>query len=115
MVNLVPRKEDCFANPNVFDPDNFMESEKLNKFGFTGFGQGPRNCIGKDFSSSLSIRIELFLGMRYALQTLKLALIQTVRNFNLVKCEETNPEDDLSFSIASSGFKNGSKFKVEKI
>ena len=40
------REDDCFANPDKFDPDNFNESEGLNKFGFMGFGQGPRNCIG---------------------------------------------------------------------
>ena len=40
------REEDCFPNPDKFDPDNFEESEGLNKFGDVGFGQGPRNCIG---------------------------------------------------------------------
>ena len=45
-INLVPKKEDCFENPEKFDLENFTESEGLNKFGFTGFGQGPRNCIG---------------------------------------------------------------------
>ena len=44
---LMLREEDCFPNPDKFDPDNFNESEGLNKFGFMGFGQGPRNCIGR--------------------------------------------------------------------
>ena len=42
----MPKKEDCFENPEKFDLENFTESESLNKFGFIGFGQGPRNCIG---------------------------------------------------------------------
>ena len=46
MVNLQPEMEKCFANPYTFDPDNFEESDKLNKIGFVSFGQGPRNCIG---------------------------------------------------------------------
>ena len=46
-INIVPKKGDCFANPEKFDIDNFTESDAFNKFGFTGFGQGPRNCIGK--------------------------------------------------------------------
>ena len=41
------RAEECFANPDKFDPENFNESQFLNKVGFLGFGQGPRNCIGK--------------------------------------------------------------------
>ena len=44
---VLPKEEDCFPNPDMFDPDNFNESENLNKFGFIGFGQGPRNCIGE--------------------------------------------------------------------
>ena len=47
MINLLPKQDECFANYKNFDPDNFEESDKLNKFGFIGFGQGPRNCIGK--------------------------------------------------------------------
>jgi len=98
-INLVPKKEDCFENPEKFDLENFTESEGLNKFGFTGFGQGPRNCI----------------GMRYALQTLKIAIIHTVRKFKLVKCDVTTDKDELFFSIANNGFKGGIKFKVEKL
>jgi len=95
----MPKKEDCFANPDQFDLENFTESEALNKFGFTGFGQGPRNCI----------------GMRYALQTLKIAIIHSVRKFKLVKSEETTDEDKLFFSIANNGFKGGIRFKVENL
>ena len=53
--------------------------------------------------------------MRYALQTLKIAIIHTVRKFKLVKCEETTEEDKLFFSIASGGFKGGIRFKVENL
>ena len=45
IVNIEPRQELCFANPDKFDPDNFLE-DRYNKFGFLGFGQGPRHCIG---------------------------------------------------------------------
>ena len=46
MIN-VPPGENCFKNPDNFDPHNFDPENNPNKFGFTGFGQGPRNCIGK--------------------------------------------------------------------
>lgn len=99
LLVVLPKEEDCFPNPDKFDPDNFNESENLNKFGFIGFGQGPRNCI----------------GMRYALQTLKLAIIQTVRTFKLVKTEQTTDEDKLFFAFAENGFRGGIKFKVENL
>ena len=116
-VNLVPKKEDCFENPEKFDLENFTESEKLNKFGFTGFGQGPRNCIGIDDKILIQqyFIIISFLGMRYALQTLKIAVIHTVRNFKLVKYDETTDEEKLFFSITTNGFKGGIKFKVENL
>ena len=112
----MPKKEDCFENPEKFDLENFTESEALNKFGFTGFGQGPRNCIGinNTFIVYKFITFE-YLGMRYALQTLKIAIIHTVRKFKLVKSDETTAEDKLFFSIANNGFKGGIKFKVEKL
>ena len=53
--------------------------------------------------------------MRYALQTLKIAIIHTVRKFKLVKCDVTTDKDELFFSIANNGFKGGIKFKVEKL
>merc|ERR1719282_476304 len=92
-------QKECFSSPDNFDPDNFAPENNPNKFGFTGFGQGPRNCI----------------GMRYAYQTLKIAIVHTIRNFRLVKCEETTKEDDLSFSINENGFVGGIKFKVESL
>jgi len=98
MVN-VPAPPGCFKNQDKFDPDNWEPENNPNKFGFTGFGQGPRNCI----------------GMRYAYQTLKIAIVHTVRNFRLLKCSETTAEDGLNFSIRNNGFVGGVKFKVEAL
>ena len=38
-----------------------------------------------------------------------------MRNFKLVTCDQTTDEDKLFFSVAKNGFKDGIKFKVEKI
>ena len=54
-------------------------------------------------------------GMRYALQTLKIAIIHTVRKYKLVPCDLTNAEDKLFFSMAINGFVGGIKFKVESL
>ena len=55
------------------------------------------------------------IGMRYAYQTLKIAIVHTVRNFRLLKCSETQAEDGLNFSIRNNGFDGGIKFKVEAL
>lgn len=100
-INVAPTKSsfqgECFANPDVFDPENFAAENNPNKFGFVAFGQGPRNCI----------------GMRYALMVLKLALVHTLRNFKVVKCEET--VEQLEFEFGNNNFKGGIKFKLQTV
>jgi len=87
--------EDSFYNHEKFDPDNFDANNNPNKFGFAGFGQGPRNCI----------------GMRYAYIALKLALVHTLTKFKVMKCDET--VEKLQFDVGKNYFKGGVKFKVE--
>lgn len=89
--------EECFANANEFDPENFDASNNPNKFGFSAFGQGPRNCI----------------GMRYAMMTMKLALVHTLRKFRVVKCDKT--VEKLEFNTVKNYFNGGIWFNVEKI
>jgi len=86
---------ECFFNHDQFDPNNFDSINNPNKFGFTGFGQGPRNCV----------------GMRYAYMALKLALIRTITKYKVVKCEKT--VDKLTFDIAKNNFNGGVWMKVE--
>jgi len=97
MVNVLSNcfASECFFNPEELDPDNFDPSNNPNKFGFTGFGHGPRNCI----------------GMRYAYITVKLAIVKTLTKYRVVKCEET--VDKLEFNFTTNYFKGGIKFKVE--
>ena len=65
-----------FSNPDEFDPNNFDHSNNPDHFSFLGFGQGPRNCVGK----------------RYAMITMKLALVPLLKNYRLVKTENS-PEE----------------------
>ena len=85
-----------FKNPTEFDPDNFAPENKPNKFGLMIFGQGPRNCV----------------GMRYALLTLKLALLYLLRKHRLVKGTKTN--DKLEVDVTNFNvFKGGVFMKME--
>ena len=57
----------------------------------------------------------LILGMRYALRALKLAIIHTVRTFQIVAAPGTPEVDKLFFSNQKNGFTPSIKFRVEKI
>ena len=86
-----------FKNPTEFDPDNFATENKPNKFGLMMFGQGPRNCV----------------GMRYALLTLKLALLYLLRKHRVVRGTKTN--DKLEVDVSNINvFKGGVFMKVER-
>lgn len=89
--------EECFYNPSELDPDNFAPSNNPNKFGFTGFGQGPRNC----------------LGIRYAYIALKMAMVKTLTRYKVVKCEKT--VDKLVFDVSKNYYNGGVMFKMEKL
>jgi len=95
-VHAKPFQAECFINPDSFDPSNFDAENNPNKFGFVGFGQGPRNCI----------------GMRYAYMALKLALVHTVRSFKVVPCAET--AETLKLDAIKNKFV-GCDFKLEKL
>jgi len=89
--------DECFANGSEFDPDNFDVNNNPNKYGFSGFGQGPRNCI----------------GMRYAYMALKMALVKTLIKYKVVPCEKT--VEKLQFDVAKNDFNGGVKFRMEKV
>jgi len=89
--------DECFANSSEFDPDNFDINNNPNKYGFSGFGQGPRNCI----------------GMRYAYMALKMALVKALVKYKVVPCEKT--VEKLQFDFAKNDFNGGVKFRMEKV
>jgi len=73
-----------FYNACEFDPENFDASNNPNQFSFLGFGQGPRNCIGK----------------RYAIISIKVALVGLLKKFHVVKTDNTK-EDLKLFKFAA--------------
>ena len=98
-VNILAKafEDQCFFNPSEFDPENFDAQNNPNKFGFSEFGQGPRNCIAQ----------------RYAYIALKLALVKTITRFEVVRCENT--VDKLEYDLSKNKFKGGVMFRVKHI
>lgn len=46
---LLHRNAKVYANPNVFDPDNFLPERQANRhyYAFVPFSAGPRSCVGE--------------------------------------------------------------------
>ncbi|KAH0508247.1 Cytochrome P450 3A25 [Microtus ochrogaster] len=79
MVPTFPlhRDPEYWPEPEEFLPERFSKENKgsIDPYVYMPFGNGPRNC----------------LGMRFALISMKLAVISVLQNFTLLPCEETQP------------------------
>ncbi|NXI90791.1 CP3AL protein, partial [Psophia crepitans] len=64
-----------WSNPEEFRPERFSKENKesLDPYTYLPFGAGPRNCI----------------GMRFALLTLKVAIILLLQHFTFQTCKDT--------------------------
>nr|XP_048287750.1 cytochrome P450 3A5-like isoform X2 [Myodes glareolus] len=74
-VFALHRDPKYWPEPEEFRPERFSKENKdsINPYTYLPFGYGPRNC----------------LGMRFALITMKLAIVKILQNFTLLPCEET--------------------------
>ncbi|XP_037669814.1 cytochrome P450 3A12-like isoform X2 [Choloepus didactylus] len=80
MVVMIPsytlhRTPEIWPEPEEFRPERFSKENKENidPYLYMPFGTGPRNCI----------------GMRFALMSLKVALISVLQHFSFKPCKET--------------------------
>ncbi|KAL1918891.1 uncharacterized protein VTP21DRAFT_2272 [Calcarisporiella thermophila] len=85
-ISSVHKESTVWDNPNVFDPDRFSDPEANQKRpldAWMPFSDGPRACIGRQFS----------------LQEGKLALIMLLTRFRFVM---DNPEKQIDYEIVVS-------------
>ncbi|KAH8408965.1 hypothetical protein KR009_004607 [Drosophila setifemur] len=66
---LLHRNPKVYANPNLFDPDNFLPERQANRhyYAFVPFSAGPRSCVGR----------------KYAMLKLKILLSTILRNYRV--------------------------------
>ncbi|XP_076996608.1 cytochrome P450 3A12-like isoform X2 [Tamandua tetradactyla] len=72
---VIHRDPDIWPEPEEFHPERFSKENKENidPYTYMPFGAGPRNC----------------LGMRFALMSLKVALVSVLQHFSFKPCKET--------------------------
>ncbi|XP_038867180.1 cytochrome P450 3A27-like isoform X2 [Salvelinus namaycush] len=75
-----------WPKPDVFRPERFSKEnrENIDPYTFLPFGMGPRNCI----------------GMRFALQAIKLVIVEILQSFSFVTCKET----EVPLELFDNGF-----------
>lgn len=81
-----------FPDPFTFNPERFNDENigSIQPYTYLPFGAGPRNCI----------------GMRFALQVVKLSVLHTVRNVQLVRSEKTKVPLEFQNGFAVLNAKN---------
>lgn len=74
-VYAIQHDPDIFPEPEVFDPNRFLDENEKNRHPmlFMPFGDGPRNCIGARFAKIQS----------------KIAMIKVLSSFKLEICDKT--------------------------
>ncbi|XP_036413076.1 cytochrome P450 3A56-like isoform X2 [Colossoma macropomum] len=77
MIPIYPlhRDPEYWPDPDTFNPERFTKENKesIDPYAFMPFGAGPRNCI----------------GMRFALVSMKLAIVEILQRFDINVCDET--------------------------
>lgn len=89
-----------FPDPEKFDPERFNDTNKHNirPFTYLPFGDGPRNCIGKE-NKHLHINLKcipvFFIGLRFGLMQSKVGLAVLLKDYEF----RVNPQTKMPLKM----------------
>ncbi|XP_041959210.1 cytochrome P450 3A27-like isoform X1 [Alosa sapidissima] len=83
---VLQRDPELWTDPERFKPERFSKENKesIDPYSYMPFGLGPRNC----------------LGMRFALVSMKLAIVELLQRFTISTCAET----EIPLELETVGF-----------
>lgn len=64
-IYALHRHHGLWANPDAFDPSRFAGAQKIDRFAYLPFGDGPRICIGASFALQEAVIILATLLARF--------------------------------------------------
>ncbi|XP_076838921.1 cytochrome P450 3A30-like [Brachyhypopomus gauderio] len=83
-VYSLHRDPEYWPDPDTFNPERFTKGNKelIDPYVYMPFGAGPRNCI----------------GMRFAMVSMKLAIVEILQSFDVNVCAETKVPMELGIT-----------------
>lgn len=86
-VYALHRNELLWTDPNAFDPDRFAPDQKIERYSYLPFGDGPRICIGAQF----------------AILESQIILASLIKNYQFEPIEGEEPEPKMIFTLRPEG------------
>jgi cytochrome P450 len=82
---IMQRDPRFFSDPEKFDPDRWSNEniQKLPKFAYFPFGDGPRQCIGASFAMMEAVLLLATIAARFQLGKVEGKPIEPVPSFTL--------------------------------
>lgn len=85
---ILQRDPELWMDPERFNPERFSQENRasIDSYSYMPFGLGPRNC----------------LGMRFAMMSIKLAIVETLQRYDITNCPETEVPLEVSTMALTS-------------
>lgn len=94
------RLEECFTNPNSFDPDRYAEPREEHKkpYAYLGFGGGLHSCMGQNFAF---VQVKTILSIIF-------------REYDIEPCSDKMPDINYEDMVVGPSAKSDLRIRYKK-